>query len=197
MTQTNTTRGSYLLTSLRPDQLDAFHDIDRSERIEGFYRVVDGALVGDDMVHESPDWPLGYRQKYIERSRRVLAGGGAALGVWDEDRLVGYALIDPHGVTSDSSLVQLDLFYVTASHRGRGIARQLFDGVVKLAKATGKRGVYISAMPSRNTVDLYRHFGAVLADSPDSRLLTMEPDDIHLVLWLDAYRHSAGSERAG
>lgn len=197
MTEPISTDDSYLLARLQPDQLDAFHHIDRSERIKGFYRLVEGVLVGDDVVHESPDWSPAHREEYIERSRKVLARGGAALGVWAGERLVGFALADPDGVNSDPSLIQLDLFYVTASHRGRGIARLLMDATVEMATLRGARGIYISAMPSRNTVNLYRYFGATLASPPDARLLASEPDDIHLVLWLDDYRSSAGSERAG
>jgi hypothetical protein len=44
--------------------------------------------------------------------------------------------------------------------------------------------LYISATPTRNTVDAYLHLGAMLADPPDPYLLALEPDDIHLILAL-------------
>jgi hypothetical protein len=42
--------------------------------------------------------------------------------------------------------------------------------------------LYISARPTRNSVDAWRRIGAVLATAPDRDLLALEPDDIHLIL---------------
>ena len=50
------------------------------------------------------------------------------------------------------------------------------------ATALGATALYISATPTRNTVDAYVRIGARLADPPDPVRLAREPDDIHLLL---------------
>ena len=182
--------GRFTVTLIAADHLEAFRDIDRSERIEGFYRLVDGELVGDDVVHETNGWPPEKYDTYIARSREVLGRGGVAFGVLDGSRLAGFALIDPQGVASDSTLTQFDLFFVSARYRNLGLGRRLMDEVVADASSRGARGIYISATPSRNTVDRYLHFGAKVTTKPDPVLFELEPEDIHLVLMVDDYRPS-------
>jgi hypothetical protein len=50
------------------------------------------------------------------------------------------------------------------------------------ARALGASGLYISATPTRNTVDAYRRMGASVLARPDPDLLAREPDDVHLLL---------------
>jgi hypothetical protein len=44
--------------------------------------------------------------------------------------------------------------------------------------------MYISATPSEHTVNFYLALGCQLAAEPDSELLELEPEDIHLELLL-------------
>ena len=48
------------------------------------------------------------------------------------------------------------------------------------AKELGANKLYISATPSKNTVDFYMHLGCKLAAEINSELYQLEPDDIHL-----------------
>ena len=52
------------------------------------------------------------------------------------------------------------------------------------ARERGATSLYISATPTRGTVDAYLSMGAKLLVSPDPEILAREPDDIHLVLKL-------------
>ena len=72
--------------------------------------------------------------------------------------------------------------HVSRAHRGRGVARRLIAMLAERAAALGATALYISATPTRNTVDAYLRIGARLADPPDPVLLAREPDDIHLLL---------------
>ena len=47
------------------------------------------------------------------------------------------------------------------------------------AKELGAKKLYISATPSKNTVDFYRHLGCKLTSEINADLYQLEPDDIH------------------
>jgi hypothetical protein len=53
-----------------------------------------------------------------------------------------------------------------------------------LARSLGARVLYISAAPTRRTVEVYLHMGARLLEAPDPELFAREPEDIHLALSL-------------
>ena len=57
--------------------------------------------------------------------------------------------------------------HVSRPHRGRGVARRLIAMLAEQATALGATALYISATPTRNTVDAYVRIGARLADPPD------------------------------
>lgn len=48
------------------------------------------------------------------------------------------------------------------------------------AKELGAKKLYISATPSKNTVDFYMHLGCKLASEINTDLYQLEPYDIHL-----------------
>lgn len=52
------------------------------------------------------------------------------------------------------------------------------------ARSLGAAALYISATPTRGTVDAYLRMGAQLLRAPDPELFAREPEDIHLCLSL-------------
>ena len=48
------------------------------------------------------------------------------------------------------------------------------------ARELGAGSLYVSATPSENTVDYYRHLGCVVTREVDPELYALEPEDIHL-----------------
>ncbi len=51
---------------------------------------------------------------------------------------------------------------------------------IEKAKELGAKKLYISATPSKNTVNFYMHLGCNLASEINPELYQLEPDDIHL-----------------
>jgi len=89
-----------------------------------------------------------------------------AFGAWDEQRLVGVGSLDASGVGGDGAVMKLDMLYVDAGYRGRGVGRRLTDMLASDARARGATGLYISATPTRRTVDAYLSMGATVLVSP-------------------------------
>jgi hypothetical protein len=63
----------------------------------------------------------------------------------------------------------------------RASGRKLFGKAAEAARALGAKALYISAIPTENTVNFYLHLGASLAADPDPDLFRAEPDDVHLI----------------
>ena len=167
---------------LSGNEADRLREIDRSEEIDGHYVMDNGALAYQKAPVSVQGWRPDDAGAYPDRIRETLAAGGAALGAFDGQKLVGLATLDARPVGGDPAVVALDLLYVGAGYRGRGIGKQLTALVVERARQLGATAIYISASPTRNTVDAYRRMGAQVIATPDPEKLALEPDDIHLLL---------------
>ena len=166
------------------DELGLLATIDRSEHIDGHYSVdEDGTLQLIDADFDVAGWYASELDDYVARLNSLHDAGGMVLGTWDAATLVALASLDVRPVTADDPVVlKLDMLYVSASYRHRGIGRQLVSQIADRARDLGATALYISATPTRNTVEAYLDLGAVLAVPPDPHLLELEPDDIHLIL---------------
>ncbi len=83
---------------------------------------------------------------------------------------------------SKSDHIKLDMLYVDHHHRGKGIGSFLVDLAKSQARKQGAESIYVSATPTKNTVDFYRRHGAEVLTYPDEKLFALEPDDIHMSL---------------
>ena len=171
--------------ALAADEADRVLEIDRAEEIDGVYRMADGELLLTPERISVPGWHPASAPGYPRRIRAVLAAGGAAFGAFDGDRLVGIGTLDRTPVGGDPAVMALDLLHVGAGHRGQGIGKRLTALVVERARQLGATALYISATPTRNTVDAYRRMGAEVLVTPDPEKLALEPEDIHLLLRID------------
>ena len=111
----------------------------------------------------------------------VLDRGGTLVGAFDRDTLVGFAIYRPDLA---EGLANLSALFVSRNHRRKGIASLLTEEVARLARADCARRLYVSATPSRPTVEFYRSHGFKPTDEPNEDLFALEPDDIHMILEL-------------
>ncbi|KAB2709577.1 GNAT family N-acetyltransferase, partial [Brucella intermedia] len=61
------------------------------------------------------------------------------------------------------------------------LAGELYRRSMAVAKEAGAEGFYISATPTRRTIDFYMKQGAKVTIRPDPLLFEREPEDIHLI----------------
>jgi GNAT superfamily N-acetyltransferase len=159
-------------------------EIDRSEHITQQYKSRGGALDLVEVEIRAPRWgdPGGHAvEHYIESWKPLLDAGGVSLGAFDGDRLVGFAIYQPF---LSEGVANLAVLHVTRTHRRKGIAGALTKKLVQLARADGARRLYVSATPTRATVDFYMKQGFEPLAAPNERLFALEPDDIHMELRL-------------
>lgn len=170
---------------LQHHEAELLGSIDRSERIDGIYRKMNGNLQFEETRQTVSSWRGSELTAYVARLQAVIASGGKVYAAWDERRrLVGIGSLDASGVGGDCTILKLDMLYVSAGYRGQGIGRRLTEMVAGRARSLGATSLYISATPTRGTVDAYLRMGAKVLGSPDAEMLAREPDDIHFSMSL-------------
>lgn len=155
-------------------------DIDRSERITQQYRQCGERLQPIDVDIDAPRWgELGEATiKYrVDEWTRLASEGGVPIGAFDRDRLIGFAV---YVRASPEDPAQLAVLHVTKPWRRHGVGCELTNEVVRLARAEGAQRLYVSATPTRGTVDFYVSQGFKPVAIPDERLFALEPDDVHM-----------------
>lgn len=165
---------------LRRDEIERVWSIDRRERIEGIYKLVDGALALTHQVINVEGWPPGEADKYMPILNSCFDRGGWFLGAFDATTLVGVVVLDNKFIGQRRDQFQLEFLHVSNSHRHEGLGARLFELAQKKAHERGAKWLYISATPSENTVNFYLRRGCSLVATPDPALFALEPEDIHL-----------------
>ena len=171
------------MTSIRVmavSELARIAEIDRSERIRQQYRQRGEMLDLVDVDIDAPrwgEWGEATVDHRIDEWTRLVSAGGVPLGAFDGDHLIGFAV---YMRASPETPANLAVLHVTKPWRRHGVGRELTDEVVRLARAEGAQRLYVSATPTRGTVDFYMSQGFMPVATPDERLFALEPDDIHM-----------------
>ncbi|WP_317169961.1 MULTISPECIES: GNAT family N-acetyltransferase [unclassified Pedobacter] len=96
--------------------------------------------------------------------------------------MVGVASVEKQKRGAQQNYCKMDILYVDNQYKRHGIGSQLLAACKKEAKIFGAEKLYISATPTKNTVDFYLRRGARLVVELDQVLFAKEPEDIHLEL---------------
>jgi GNAT superfamily N-acetyltransferase len=174
----------YVYRELEAQQTALLAAVDRSEQLDALYRSVDGVLRLEPAQQAVTGWQGPELDALVARLQRLLTCGGRAFGGWHEGRLVGVGALDATPIAGAPDMMRLAMLYVSAPHRARGIGRRLVELVARQARSLGATRLYVSATPTRASVDFYRRLGAELLERPDPELFSREPEDIHLCLRL-------------
>jgi GNAT superfamily N-acetyltransferase len=173
------------MTTVRHMEASELHriaEIDRSEHITQQYRMGVGGLELIEVDVESLRWlPTGAGEHSVQEKirswRPLLERGGRLVGAFNLDEFVGFAIYEPQ---LSEGVANFAVLHVSKSHRRRGIGRLLLQEVVRCAHADGAERLYVSATPTRGTVDFYRSNGFEMVVTPNEKLFAMEPHDIHM-----------------
>ncbi|HEX4746316.1 MAG TPA: GNAT family N-acetyltransferase [Gaiellaceae bacterium] len=173
---------SIVLRRLRAEELGQVAEIDRTERIDAIYLQDGSALVIREGDFSAPPWfREGEGEHSVAAQRAELEAwmndGAAVLGAFEGERLVGVGVVV---TTTRPGMAQLAFLHVTDGRRARGIGGLLSDELERIARDAGAASIVVSATPSVNTVDFYRHRGYEPMAEPLPELFEVEPEDVHL-----------------
>ena len=167
-------------------ELGRIGEIDRSEHVTHEYSYRRGSLEGRSVDVRVPTWSRSGDHEHsvqgkVNAWQPILDRGGTLVGAFDRDTLVGFAIYRPDLA---EGLANLSALFVSRNHRRNGIASLLTEEVARLARADCAGRLYVSATPSRPTVEFYRSHGFEPTDEPNEELFALEPDDIQMILEL-------------
>ncbi|WP_315081732.1 GNAT family N-acetyltransferase [uncultured Clostridium sp.] len=135
-------------------------DMDKIEEIDGecyiarAWREVNGIKKLVDINWLEKELPNGLTW-HKEHFLLSIKSGGRAFGCFDDEKMVGYAVIngDIFGVTA--KYILLDQMFISKEYRNMGIGKKLFNECCNAAKDLGAEKIYICAASSEETIAFY------------------------------------------
>ena len=154
---------------LTPDMLSDFMRVQAMTR--KWVRNDDVWVLQD--TDELREWDADKRLWVPEYLKQQIGRGGAAFGAYDSGRLVGFCCMDGCLAGNTAKYVNLTMLFVDDRCKRMGIGKQLFSAACTHAAKAGAQKLFISAIPSADTVAFYFNMGCsdaqeIIADFIDS-----------------------------
>ena len=102
--------------------------------------------------------------------------GGAAFGAFEDGKLVGFASVDGPLTEGSPRYANLTLLFVDDARQRRGIGSLLFEAACGSARQKGADRLFISAVPSRETIAFYTARGCRKAETVPPDFVDTEED---------------------
>lgn len=175
-----------ILRSLQISEIDLiWQQISRRELITQMYIQNQQHLELVDCFFDVQHWDSYHLENDPPKLKQLYEQGALFIGAFDAaEKLVGVSVVSNQIIADYPHAKLLHYFYVDADQQGKGIGARLMQAAKESAKQLGAKQLYISATPSRRTVDFYIKHGAQSLSAPDQQLWQLEPEDIHLLCTL-------------
>lgn len=159
--------------------LDGFHHIQKWTKQ---YRRKDNAL---ELFETSKirSWSDEKRIWIASYLKDTIENGGIVLGAFEGEVLVGFGAIDGAVRGNGGRYINLSMLFVDDHHKRRGIGKALLNHSISEAKKLGGEKLFISSIPSFETVSFYLSMGAVFASEIVEDFVDTE-EDIYLEISL-------------
>lgn len=171
---------SIIFRDLALQETGRIAEIDRAEDIAGHYILEHKDLKFIPAYEKVNAFDPPELDDLLARQQQLLEEGGKVIGAFSGTALVAVASVERKKRGSRSDYCKMDILYVSKNYRGLNIGKRLLEESKKTARLFGAEKLYISATPTKRTVDFYLKQGAIITQEPDEELLRKEPDDIHL-----------------
>lgn len=171
------------LRRMNNSEIERIREIDRSEHVTLAYFYKSGKIKAKKVDWHVHRWFTDGHSDHSVQARintwKVhLDKGGIMFGAFDENILVGIAILRPSLTTN---MAQFAVLHVSRVYRGKGIGTKLIKRIFRLAINLGAKKLYVSAAQTANTVDFYMKHGFKLAKKVNRKLFALEPEDIHMI----------------
>lgn len=119
--------------------------------------------------NEKRIWITEYLRQQIER-------GGSTVVAYDGDVLVGFCCVDGYLLGKTANYANLTMLFVDDKWKRNGVGKKLFGEICKHAVKMKADKLYISAIPSFETVEFYFNMGCEDAKEMISEYIDTEND---------------------
>lgn len=177
---------SIFLRPLQYTEIDLiWQQISRRELITQLYIQKQDQLELTDCLYDVKHWDAYHLENDPPKLKELYQQGALFVGAFNtSEKLVGISVVSNQHIADYPDAKLLQYFYVDADQQGQGIGAKLMQAAKESAKHLGALQLYISATPSKRTVDFYIKHGATVLKHPDRQLWELEPEDIHLLCLL-------------
>ena len=170
---------------LQRTELHNIWSIDRGEKIEAEYFFQNERLRLRRVEIEVAGWPEDEKEKNERLFEMYHKNGGWFYGAFERQVLVGVVVLSSEPIAISTALVELKFLYVDRDYRKQLLGQSLFKLAAEEADKRGSKGLYVSATPTKRTIDFYIRMGCTLARKSDPKLYDLEPEDVHLEYHID------------
>ncbi len=171
-----------LIRKIRREEIEKLRNLDRSEIVEQVYNYKNENLIIKDEFYDVPGWSPSDMDSHIEELDAQNDRGDYIFGAFDGEKLIGIAVLGSEFINSTKDQLEVIFLHVDAKYRKQGVGTNLMNRLISQARELEAKKLYVSATPSKNTVDFYLNRGACLTKELNSELFELEPEDIHLDL---------------
>ncbi|EDL66775.1 GNAT family N-acetyltransferase [Bacillus sp. SG-1] len=161
---------------IQETMLDEFN---RSQETKKVVKELDGILY-QETDYFIDDWSLERRREIANHFKNVVTEGGAVILAVVEEKVVGFAVIEPASFGKTAVYKELSYIHVAREARGKGIGAYLFTAAKNKAREMGADKLYIGAHPATETQAFYKKMGCTLAKEINTEIFQREKLDIQL-----------------
>ena len=171
---------AFTIRRLSESDLRLAPGIDVSEDGQLLYRYSNGKLTTEPREWHRPAWDAAQWEEKITTWAEVLRWD-VVIGAFDGATLVGMASLRYRLTETVAQLVSL---HVSRAYRRHSVATRLLRELLRLARQSNARELYVSATESESAIGFYTRHGFAPTAHVNQRLYDLEPEDIHMTLTL-------------
>ena len=130
-------------------------------------------------------WSPEKRIWITEYLAQQLQRGGAAIGAFCDAQLTGFCCVDGSVYGNTAKYANMTMLFVDDHFKRKGIGQKLFQKACNYARQIGAEKLFISAIPSQETIAFYLKMGCIDAEEIIEGFVDSE-DDRYLEIALTA-----------
>lgn len=110
-------------------------------------------------THELREWNVEKRKWIPKYLCEQIARGGSIVGAFLDGALIGFCSVDGYLYGETAKYANLTMLFVDDEFKRKGVGTALFKAACKCALANGADKLFISAIPSVETIAFYFNMG--------------------------------------
>lgn len=158
---------------------EIFSNFNRYQQVNKCWRKINGQWILENIAF-TEQWGKQEYEFLVECLKNTLNTGGAVIGAFIEEELVGFASVENKFFGSKNQYLQLSSIHVSYEIRGKGIGKKLFQMIAQEARNLQAKKLYISAHSSEESQAFYKAIGCIEAKEYNEKLVQAEPCDCQL-----------------
>lgn len=127
-------------------------------------------------TYEVREWSSDKRIWISRYLYQQINRGGCAVGAFSDNKLIGFGSLDGILEGASNKYVNLSMLFVDDEWQHKGIGKSLFKQICVFAKSMKADKIFISAIPSDETISFYFRMGCQDADQIIESFIDTEND---------------------